>query len=364
MVDVACGVLKKAETVRDMDGVEFELAEGTMVYMYDENTKVDPGSLKGDIDDPLGITPSTSNLLVDIDGNMEVIYTECSEVEFMVFKTNPVEQKTQIPFNMIGMAVNTVEMHTIYNAVFKHPQLENLFKYVFSEEFTSEEFELLLHSKYLQFFITADGIKSISVDGRSHYLSTPMPLDVCMTFFGLYTPVSVSNTTVYKLQLLKNITPDEYSKYSKLITGWKVGNRPLTLEMLQSGFSARIDVGGLFDIVVDGHIVSYAFDQAFMLYEDWYSVLVIDDEINTITTTSEFVLHVTYDEKNWVNMLDDIIDDASIEQVVENKVNRGCATGYTCVDLNVETKVLKPEYTQVRYIAVYKKCLASCVSEM
>lgn len=364
MVGIACGVLKNSETVRDMDGAEVELAEGTMVYQYDENTTVAPESLTMDSDDPLGITPSNSMLLVEIDGNMQVIYPQCSALEFLYFKTTPVKLEVAISTrDMCAYMVNTVQMNTIYNARFKYVLMDKLFKYIFADEYSSDEFDLLLNGKHLQFFITSDGIKTISVDGKSHYLTTPMPIDVCMTFFCLYEPCTMK-TTVHKLQLRKDITPDELNKYSKLIDGWKVGDRPLTLQMLNQGFSARIDIGGLFDIIVDGHIVTYGFDHAFMLYEDWYSVLVVDDEINTIKTTSEFVLHVKYGEKNWASMLDDIIDETAIEQVVENKVKQGCATGYTCVELNVETKVVKPEHTHVRYTAVYKKCLASCVSEM
>lgn len=112
-----------------------------------------------------------------------------------------------------------------------------------------------------------------------------------LQWLGFYiSPIMAMSIILPKLQAVREEFVPEHVKYTltDAIKGMYIGDTPVTIEMLVRGFGAKLDLSTntLYDIVIDGVLVTNGLLDAVIVYDDWRTCVVVDDEISTIETSS------------------------------------------------------------------------------
>lgn len=130
-------------------------------------------------------------------------------------------------------------------------------------------------------------------NGKTVLVGIEYPLDAYMLqMLGFYISPSMAMSIILpKLQAVREEFVPEHVDYTltDAIKGMYIGETPVTIEMLENGFGAKLDISTntLYDIVIDGVLVRNGLLDAIIVYDDWRTCVVVDDELSTIETSSK-----------------------------------------------------------------------------
>lgn len=212
--------------------------------------------------------------------------------------------------------VTEFSIHAKYSIVAPHEHIK-LLKFIMNGVIYDEFIDLLLQPGSCATFDVYGNLKQLS-NGSRGFAGISYKFTASM-LYSLGFSISCVQMAPIILPHLKAVPEEflsEHSAYTlpKAIKDMYVGDKPVTIEMLQNGFGAKLDnsTGTLYDIVIDGCLVNDGFFDAVITYEDWVSCVVVDEELCTQTTTvSRCEPYVTGD--SWTMMLDAFNDENSDE---------------------------------------------------
>lgn len=338
------------------DSIELHAGDKIFVYKAYHNLEhVTQTLLESNVDEIK--CPTMSNMyMVEID-NDAVLPVIVDEEQFKEiasrYHSKCVEEGKAIRNPYYIPTVYMSEPYKIYTMSFKNRIYRNVFRYVYDASVSDDILNMLTESKQVKAFYVDGVVASIQCDGHTRVLDTTISRHVVEAFFNV-TGVGAITDKIYtdlKLQVIED--PVVEFNLTKLIAGCMVGDVPLTLDMLKSGFSAKIGAGGIYDIIIGGAIVTYGFENAVLLYHEWFNYLLMCDDLHTIKYSSEYAISNKSDPDDWTNMLDDLVDSRSLEVTIAERIEHLCrpheVIDYFDYSVEPEVDLIRVKFSVVAY---------------